>query len=249
LWRNLSQRIEDDLRNDSYKHLQQMELEFFEDRSTGGLISVLSDDINQLERFLDVGINQIFQVATTIIFVMVTFLSLAPSVAWMAIAPMPLVGFVSIAFQRSLAPRYAEVRETVDFLNARLVNNLTGITTIQSFTAEDYEVDRVAAESQAYRESNGRAIALSAAFVPLARPIVMLSFTGIPIFGGMEVVGGRLSVGIYSTLILLMNLLDTPVTTPSGEISLPANEVRGEVEFRNVTFSYGDRPPCSKIFL
>lgn len=271
LWRNLSQRIEDDLRLDSYKHLQQMELEFFEDRSTGGLLSVLSDDINQLERFLDLGINQILQVSTTIIFVIATFLTLAPSVAWMAIAPMPLVGFVSIAFQRGLAPRYAEVREKVGFLNGRLVNNLTGITTIKSFTAEDYEADRLAAESEAYRESNGRAIVLSAAFIPLVRLIIIVSFTGILIFGGMEVVAGRLSVGIYSTLILLaqqillplvvlgnvldlyeramastarvINLLDTPVTTPAGEISLPVEEVRGELEFCNVTFGYRDNPP------
>ncbi|NES88428.1 MULTISPECIES: ABC transporter ATP-binding protein [Okeania] len=276
LWRNLSQRIEDDLRLDSYKHLQQMEMEFFEDRSTGGLMSVVSDDINQLERFLDVGINQILQVTITIIFVMITFLSLAPSVAWMAIIPMPLVGFVSIAFQRGLAPRYAEVREKVDLLNGRLNNNLTGMTTIKSFTAEDYEVERVAAESKAYRESNERAIAVSAAFTPLIRLVIVLSFTGIMVFGGMEVVEGKLSVGIYSTLILLaqqvllplvimgnvldlyeramastariMNLLDTPLTTPSGKISLPGNKVRGEVEFSNVTFGYRDRPPLLENF-
>ncbi len=271
LWRNLSQHIEDDFRLDTYKHLQQIELEFFEDRSTRASISVLSDDINQLERFLDVGINQILQVATTIIFVIITFLSLVPSVAWMAIVPMPIVVFVSIAFQRGLAPRYTEVRQNVDLLNCRSINNLTGMTTIKSFTAENYEVDRVAAESQAYRKSNERAIALSAAFVPRIRLVIVLSFTGIMVFGGMEVVEGRLSVGIYSTLILLaqqvllpliimgnvldlyeramastariMNVLDTPVTTHSGEISLPADKVRGEVEFSNVTFGYRDRPP------
>ena len=271
LWRNLSQRIEDDLRIDSYKHLQQMELEFFEDRSTGSSISILSDDINQLERFLDVGINQILQAATTIIFVMAIFLSLAPNVAWIPIASIPLVGLVSIVFQRGLAPRYAEVREKVDFLNSRLVNNLTGITTIKSFTAEDYEVDRVAAESKAYRESNERAIALSAAFIPIIRIIVIIFFIGITIFCGMEVVGEKMSVGMYSTLILLtqhilwhligwgnvidlyqramastvrvMNLLDTPVMTPSGGISLPVEKISGELEFRNVTFGYRDRPP------
>jgi ATP-binding cassette subfamily B protein len=63
-------------------------------------------------------------------------------------------------------PRYADVREKVGFLNGRLSNNLTGITTIKSFTAEDYELGRLEVESEAYRQSNRRAIALSAALSP-----------------------------------------------------------------------------------
>jgi len=74
LWRNLGQNIQHDLRLDAYKHLQKLELAYFEEESTGGLMSILSDDINQLERFLDVGANDIIQVATTIISLAVHFL-------------------------------------------------------------------------------------------------------------------------------------------------------------------------------
>ncbi len=62
LWRNLAQNIQHNLRLDAYSHLQELELAYFEERSTGGLISILNDDINQLERFLDVGANDIIQV-------------------------------------------------------------------------------------------------------------------------------------------------------------------------------------------
>ena len=64
-WRNLAQTLEHELRIDAYSHVQDLELAYFEDRSTGGLMSILNDDINQLERFLDVGANDLIQVVTT----------------------------------------------------------------------------------------------------------------------------------------------------------------------------------------
>ncbi|MEQ8753483.1 MAG: ABC transporter ATP-binding protein [Coleofasciculus sp. G1-WW12-02] len=271
LWRNLAQTIQHDLRLDAYAHLQSLDLAYFEDRSTGRLMSILNDDINQLERFLDVGANEILQVSTTVVIIGATFLILAPGVAWMALLPMPFILWGSITFQRRLAPRYADVREKVSLLNGQLANNLTGITTIKSFTAEAYEIQRISAQSQAYSQSNRRAIALSAAFVPLIRILILLGFVGILLYGGMEAVAGRLAVGTYSVLVFLtqrllwpltrlgqtldlyqramastarvMNLLDTPITMHSGEISLPVTQVRGELALKNITFSYQGRHP------
>lgn len=179
LWRNLAQNIQHDLRLDAYRHLQDLELAYFEERSTGGLMSILSDDINQLERFLDVGANDILQVLTTVIIIGAAFFILAPSVAWMAMLPIPFILWGSFAYQDLLAPRYADVREKVSLLNSRLANNLSGITTIKSFTSEDYEVSRLAKESEAYRRSNSRAIKLSAAFVPLIRMLILVGFTAL----------------------------------------------------------------------
>lgn len=271
LWRNLAQNIQHSLRLDAYGHLQELELAYFEERSTGGLMSVLNDDINQLERFLDFGANEVLQVLTTVIVIGGAFFYLAPSVAWLAMLPMPFILWGSIAFQKRLAPRYAEVRERVGLLNGQLANNLSGITTIKSFVTEAYERDRIAAESAAYRRSNRRAIALSAAFVPLIRFIILFGFTATLLIGGMEAVAGRLSVGSYSVLVFLtqrllwpltrlgetldqyqramastnrvMNLLDTPIAIHPGHQSLPVNSVQGEIELQNITFAYNQRSP------
>jgi ATP-binding cassette subfamily B protein len=271
LWRNLAQALQHDLRLDAYGHLQSLELAYFEDRSTGRLMSILSDDINQLERFLDVGANDIIQVITTAIVIGGAFYILAPNVAWMTILPIPFILWGSIAFQRRLAPRYADVREKVSLINGQLANNLTGITTIKSFTAEEYELGRMEAQSDAYRISNKRAIALSAAFIPLIRMLILLGFTGILLYGGMDVVAGRLEVGTYSVLVFLtqrllwpltrlgetldqyqramasttrvMNLLDTPIEIHSGDTPLQVEQVRGEVVLKEVTFAYHDRAP------
>lgn len=271
LWRNLAQTIQHDLRLDAYGHLQELELAYFEERSTGGLMSIISDDINQLERFLDVGANDLIQVSTTVVVIGGAFFILAPSVAWMAMLPIPFIIWGSVAFQHLLAPRYADVREKVSLLNSRLANNLSGMTTIKSFTAEEYELARLAADSEAYRQSNRRAIALSVAFVPLIRMIILAGFTALLLYGGMEAVAGRMSVGTYGLLVFLiqrllwpltrlgetfdqyqramastnrvMNLLDTPVAIHTGNISLPVSSVRGELELRDVTFAYNGRTP------
>lgn len=207
LWRNLAQTIQHDLRLDAYRHIQELELEYFEARSTGGLLAILNDDVNQLERFLDFGANDILQVVATVILIGGAFFVMAPSVAWMAMLPMPFILWGSIAFQKLLAPKYADVREKVSLLSARLTNNLGGIMTIKSFTTEAYEVDRLAEESEAYRRSNRKAIALSAAFVPLIRMIILAGFIAILLYGGLEATRGRISIGTYSVMVFLIQRL------------------------------------------
>ena len=90
-WRNLSQAVQHELRLDAYDHVQHLDMAYFEDRSTGGLMSVLNNDVNQLERFLDVGANQILQLLTTVLVVGGIFVALVPGIAWLAILPMPLI--------------------------------------------------------------------------------------------------------------------------------------------------------------
>ncbi|WP_038016524.1 ABC transporter ATP-binding protein [Synechococcus sp. PCC 7335] len=274
LWRNLSQSIEHDLRIDAYGHVQGLELAYFEERSTGQLMSMLNDDINQLERFLDRGANQLIQMAATVLIIGVVFFVLAPGLAWMAIVPMPLIVGGAIAFQKFLAPRYADVRDKAGVINARLINNLTGIATIKSFTSEDFEIAQLERESQAYKTSNRQAIVLSAAFIPLIRIIILIGFTGILFYGGLATAAGNIEAGTYTVLVFLtqrllwpltrlgetldqyqramasthrvLNLLDTPVAIRPGTTLLPTAQVSGEVIFEDVSFSYHERQPILK---
>lgn len=265
-WRNLAQDIQHDLRLDTYDHVQELEMSYFEERSTGGLMSVLNDDINQLERFLDVGANDIIQLVTTVIVVMGAFIVLTPSVAWMTILPMPFIIYGSIKFQDKLAPKYAAVRKQVGILNGHLANNISGIATVKSYTAETYELERISQESDTYRQRNTDAIKLSSAFVPLIRMFIMLGFIAILIFGGMLVIQGDLNVGVYSILVFMtqrllwpltrlgqtldlyqramastnrvFDLLDVQPQILDGPAQLPTTAVRGEVVFEHVNFRY-----------
>lgn len=271
-WRNLAQTLQHDLRVDTYNHVQELEMAYFEDRSTGGLMAILNDDINQLERFLDTGANDIIQVITTVLVIGGIFIVASPEVAWMALLPMPIVIWGSLWFQKLMAPRYAEVREHVSLLNSQLGNNLSGIATIKSYTAESHESERIRNESDRYRQSNRRAIRLSSAFVPLIRMAIMAGFIAIMLFGGYQALAGNLNVGVYSLLVFMtqrllwpltrlgttldlyqrgmastrrvLDLLDTEAEIVSGNIPLPRSSVHGDVAFENVTFCYrGDKRP------
>ena len=122
LWRNLAQDVQHDLRLEAYAHVQELELRFFEDRQSGGLLAVLNDDVNQLERFLDIGANEILQLLTTVVLVGAAFVVLIGDLAWLAFLPVPVIIWGSVRFQHALEPRYALVRERAGELSATLSN-------------------------------------------------------------------------------------------------------------------------------
>ncbi len=211
-WRNLAQSIQHDARIDAYTHVQELELAYFEDQSTGGLMAVLNDDVNQLERFLDTGANHILQVLATVVFVGAAFVILVPTIAPLAFLPIPVILWGSMRFQRRLEPLYARVRDRVGHLNHVLANNLGGIATIKAFNAQDREVARVTAASDEYRSVNNDAIRLSSAFVPLIRIAILFGFVATLYMGGNMALAGSLAVGTYSVLVFLTQRLLWPLT-------------------------------------
>ena len=267
LWRNLAQNAQHELRMDAYEHIQNLEMQWFSGQTTGGLMAIMNDDVNQLERFLDQGANDLLQVATTVVVVGGVMLILAPSVAIYAILPIPIIVGGSFMFQRRIGVRYAKVRKEVGDLNALLNNNLSGITTIKSFTAEEREVERVGAASRSYRDANRDAIRLSASFVPLIRMAILFAFTANMLVGGWLALEGSLSIGAYSIIVFItqrllwpltrlgqtfdlyqramastdrvLNLLDTPVGLVEGDIEL--KDTKGEINFDSIEFSYPER--------
>ena len=276
LWRNLAQTVQHELRQEAYGHLQQLEMAFFEQGSTGRLMAILNDDINQLERFLDQGANEILQLLTTVLAVGGAMVLLSPMVAGVAFIPIPVILWGSLRFQKRLAPRYREVRERAGDLASRLSNNLGGMLTIKSYAAETWELGRLAEDSQAYRLSNGRAIRLSAAFIPLIRFAILFAFLAILVIGGLQAWQGAIAVGTYSFLVFItqrllwplttlgrtlddyqramastsrvLDLLDTPIAIASGDQALPRQQVRGAIHFQAVDFAYDGRKPLLQGF-
>ena len=269
LWRNLAQTVQHELRLDAYSHIQELEMSWFSDQSKGELMSILNDDINQLERFLDKGANELLQVSTTVVVISAIFFYISPEIAIYSILPIPIILWGSFRFQSRIGPRYAEVRKEVGLLNALLSNNLSGISTIKSFTSEEMEIARVREASQAYREANKRAIRLSAAFVPLIRMAILVGFTATLLHGGFVTLDGGMAIASYSVMIFMMqrllwpltrlgetfdlyqramvsttrvlNLLETPIAIDEGDTEVNISEVKGSVVFEDVNFAYPDR--------
>ncbi|MGI9665487.1 MAG: ABC transporter ATP-binding protein [Acidimicrobiia bacterium] len=265
-WRNLAQNIQHDLRIDTYEHIQELDVEYFENRSTGDLMAVLNDDVNQLERFLDIGANEVIQLLTTVILIGAAFFIIAPSVAWLAFLPIPVILWGSFKFQRKIEPRYALVRDEAAAINSQLGNNIGGISTIKAFNAEEREVARVDKASARYQDANRAAIKLSSAFTPLIRIAILVGFTATLVWGGFLAIEGQLNIGLYSVMVFLtqrllwpltrlgqtvdlyqramastnriLDVLDTKPTIIDGDVEIDGEAARGRIEFQGVDFAY-----------
>ena len=266
LWRNLSQRLQAELRQDAYVHMQSQGMVYFENHSSGELISILNDDVNQLERFLDGGANDIIQTVVTVVLVGGVFFYLSPVIALLAFTPIPVIVWGAFYFLRRATPLYANVRLQVGKIAVRLDNNIGGIVTIKSFTAEAREAKALAAASEEYVEANSRAIAVSSAFIPVIRMAILAGFLFTFVYGGLQALNGSLNVGAYGVLVFLTQRLLWPLTDlaktvdlferamastrrifgvleapvevlDSGELSLPL-PVSGEIDFNDVQFTF-----------
>ena len=270
LWRNLAQTVQHELRLNTFSHVQQQGMGWFDERQKGDILAILNDDINQLERFLDKGANDLLQVSTTVVVVGAVFLIISWEVALFAVLPIPIIIWGSFRYQRSLEPRYTEVRRAAGAMNALLENDLSGMSTIQSFTAEEREYRRVEELSTVYREANREAIRLSAAFTPLIRMAILCGFTATLLLGGWITLEGSLAVGAYSVLVFMtqrllwpltrlgetfdlyqramasstrvLDVLNTPHSLSEGDFVPEEGEiVNADLAFNSVTFGYPGR--------
>jgi ATP-binding cassette subfamily B protein len=270
-WRNLAQDIQHVARVDAYGHVQKLPLDWFERHRSGNLLSVLGEDVNQMERFLNKGASDLIQVFVGTLMVGAIFFALTWQLAALALIPIPFILYGAFWFQARLAPRYAAMREAAGATAARLSNNLQGIATVKAFAAEDFEVGHIRQASDDYRLRNADAIRWSAAITPVIRIAILAGFAFTLLYGGFLVLNDELGVGIYSALVYLtqrllwpltrlaeltdmynramasiervMNLLATPVTIAYEGRALPVADVRGEVVFDHVRFGYDAADP------
>lgn len=266
LWRNLAQDLQADMRQDAYDQVQQQDMSFFESRSSGELTAILNDDVNQLERFLDGGANDFLQVFMAVLLVGGVFFYVSPTIAWLAIAPIPVVIWGAFFFMRKATPLYSEVRAEVGGLANRLSNNIGGMATIKSFTAERRESARLRNASDRYVAANRRAIQVSSAFVPMIRMAILVGFLATFIVGGFKTLDGSLNVGAYGMLVFLtqrllwpltrlaqtvdlyeramastrriLKLIETPSDVRNTGSKILAKPVNGQIEFDHVSFNY-----------
>ena len=211
-WRNISQDIEHSLRTDAFNNVLSLDLAFFENKSSGRLMAILNDDVNQLETFLDNGANRLVQTATTVLVIGGTFLYISPLVAVFAFIPIPIIVFGSLRFTNRIAERYTKIRNDIENLNANLSNSITGILTVKSFNREKKESERITLSSNEVKSANYHAIKLSAAFIPIIRIAILFGFTATLLIGGFLALDGEIKVATYSVMLFITQRLLWPLT-------------------------------------
>jgi len=211
-WRGISQDIEHKLRSDTFQNVLSLDMTYFENKSSGRLMAILNDDVNQLERFLDTGANKLLQTATTVVVIGGTFLYISPTIALFAFIPIPIIIFGSFKFTTTIAKRYEKIRETIETLNNSLSNSISGILNVKSFTREQVEYKRISTASNEVKSANYHAIKLSAAFIPIIRVAILFGFTATLLIGGFLALEGEIKVAMYSVLLFITQRLLWPLT-------------------------------------
>jgi ATP-binding cassette, subfamily B, bacterial len=266
-WRGLAQDVQHALRGRAFEHAQHLPMRFFEDASVGNLVAVINDDVNQLERFLNGGVNALVQVVTSVIAIGLVFFVVSPTLALLAYLPIPLILWGAFFFHGRAEPLYAQVRERAGALAARIDRAITGVATVRAMGTAVREIAALNADSSAYRAANARAIRLSSAFIPLIRMAILSGFLLTFVIGGVMVLDGRLNVGLYGVLVFLTQRLLWPLTQLAETVDLyeramasvrrvlnlleqapeentgrfAPTSVRGEIEFDDVSFTYRER--------
>ena len=265
-WRGLAQMVEHEVRVSAYDHSQRLGLSWHEEQATGNITAILNDDVNQLERFLNDGVNQIIQVIVSTICIGFIFFYISPLIASIAVLPVPIIFLVSFLFQKKLSPKYKNVRDKVGALNSSVFNNLIGIQTIKSFMTFKHEKGRVSELSKEYQKENIGAISISSAFVPVIRMGVLAGFLGTILIGSHMALSGTLAVGSYSVLVFLtqrflwpfttlgtlvddfersmassqriFDLLNTDVHIPEPKNPTKLDNLRSDILFDSISFNY-----------
>ena len=272
----LAQRVQHDLRNKTYAKLQKKKLSFFESARTGNLLSILNDDINQLERFLNNSFNEILQLITLFIFAGYSLFERDWVLGLVGITPIPFILIGSFYYQRKISPYYKEVRESVGGLSSRLENNISGILVIKSFGTEKFEEKRVDESSKEYLEANYKAIKLSALYVPIIRMFIALGLAATLALGAYWVIyqPGRFSLGGIAFFAMMIQrilwpvtrlgsifdeferakasarrvfgLLDNQVDVQEDAGSHTSDTIQGEIQLKEVDFAYSNGIPILK---
>jgi len=217
-WNALAQRTQHRIRTDAYESLQRLGMPFFADHQIGEIMSVLSNDANQLERFLNEGLNATFRLGVMVIGIGLILVILNWQLAIIALLPVPLLIVFAVVFVRTIQPKYENVRSSVGTLNSRLENNLGGMKIIKMSTTEEYESKRVSNDSQSYLDSQWDAIRTRIKFFPGLRLMSGLGFTITFVVGAYWVLygaplflSGSLSPGAFVVFVLYTQRFVWPV--------------------------------------
>jgi ATP-binding cassette subfamily B protein len=217
-WNVFAQRVQHALRIDAYDRLQRLELAYFTSRRTGDLMSVLNNDVNALETFLEDGLSATLWVGATVVGIGAVLLALNVPLTLVTLLPIPALAVFTLVFTRVVEPKYLAIRGEIGDLNSRLENNVSGIEIIKTEGAEAYERDRVASASAAYLDANLSAIRTQITYYPGLTVISGVGFAITFLIGGLWVLTGApfglaasLTPGEFVTFVIYAQQFVWPV--------------------------------------
>jgi ATP-binding cassette subfamily B protein len=273
----VGQRVLQDLRVQLFAHLQTLSVAFYSRRQAGVLISRLTNDVQALDQLVSDGVVTLFGATLTLIGTAAILVVLDAELALLTFLVFPVLLLGSLAFRIVSADAYRATREKVAAITAYLQETLSGIRVVRSFAQEGRHLDRFSDLNEENREANMKTVYLNAAYFPSVELLSGVATAAILLYGGYQAIQGDVTVGVLVAFIAALNNFFDPIqslsqfytTYQAGMAALDKifelldeepelvdapgavrlERLRGEIEFDEVTFSYGEVNALSDITL
>lgn len=268
----VSREIEFDLRQDLWKHILKLPLRYFQNNSTGNIMAHSTNDINAVRMFVGPAVMYSVDTSIRFFIVIGIMISLSFSVTMYSLLPLPLLSYAVYKLGKKIHSRFTVIQEKFSELTTKAQENLAGIRVIKSYVREENEIEEFKKLSWDYLEKNMRMVKIQAFFYPVLFLITGLSIIIVIWTGGMEVISGSLTLGEIIALISYLGILIWPMIAfgwivniiQQGEASMKRlnkmlrepyeitnpsvsskviKEIKGMIEFRNVSFRYNQNNP------
>ncbi len=274
----ISRDIEYDLRNDLFTHLMRLAPRYYTEIRTGDLMSKLTNDLNAVRNMVGPGImysanTVIVGIATTGV-----MLHLDWRLTVLALAPLPLVSIAVRVFGQRIHERFEKIQAMYSELTEKVRENLSGVRVIRAFCQEEAETAQFKRMNREFVEKNKRLIWITSFLWPALALLFAFAFMLIMVVGGRHVLEGRISLGTFAAFNVYLTYLIWPIIALGWVVNLvqrglaslerlmsifaaqpeiddrdvpahPLTTLRGEVEFRGLTFSYNGTPILKNINL
>ena len=268
----VSREIEFDLRGDFWEHIQKLPLRYFQNNSTGNIMSHATNDINAVRMFIGPAVMYSIDTSIRLIIVVTIMISINFPLTIYALLPLPILSYGVYRVGKLIHEKYTKIQENFSLLTTRAQENFSGIRVIKSYVREENEIKRWSELSKEYLQKNMNLVRIQAIIMPILYMITGISIIVVIWIGGGKVISGEMNLGDITAFIVYLGILIWPMIafgwviniiqqgessmkrlnkilnepyeiqdTPAAETSL--KELKGQIEFRNVSFKYSDTLP------
>lgn len=268
----VSREIEYDLRFDFWRKIQQLPLKYFQNTSTGNIMAHATNDINAVRMFIGPAVMYSIDTGIRLIMVLGIMISLDLGLTFYSLIPLPLLSILVYKIGKIIHEKYTLIQEKFSDLTTKAQENFSGIRIIKSYVREESEIKAFNKLSREYLQRNMNMIKYQAVIHPILFIVTGLSIIIVIWLGGGKVISNEMSLGEITAFIAYLNILIWPMIAfgwvlniiQQAEASMKRlnkifaepNEIedseltdktityiQGDIEFRNVTFKYGEHLP------
>ena len=272
----MSREIEYELRNDLFRHLTRLPAAYFRDHRIGDLMSRASSDMSAVRMVLGPGIMYTANTLATSVGTLALMLAISPRLLGLVLVPLVLVSILVRYFGRRIHDRFEAVQAQLSTLTAVVQESLAGIRVVRAYVQEPQELARFEAESRKYLEGNRGLVRMYGSLYPAIQLLTGLGAVLVVLVGGRLAIAGTITLGEFVAFAAYLAMLHWPTIAlgwvvnifERGEASMGRIDeildslpeicdqetesgppIRGTVEFRRLSFGYGDPPVLQEIDL